>query len=804
MKSHTDLEARQNHHFGRLSLAAQKSAIDKLAMFFAGSRTHEDGLVDFLLFRASTDPEISRKWKWSIGEAVPSGSSPHQLTSLPTALTEVPDELMCPISHGLLTEAVKASDGHTYSRSAIERWFAVGRKSSPMHGLELADTHLTANEAVSDKAQDWIDATDILPVPVAPDAIKFTLGSLKLTFVSRDGSFSRTIPKSWSINELYQVAFRGLKARVQIFQLVRANGDRLLPSLTTADSRGVKSGDRITIRIADEADLGVSGSGSAMATASAEMVLIKVYDNSTQMRFSYWIGKDTTCTLESIMWRYWRYQFANNSSPTVKERQVWTDMESSGDGLLSGTPRDASCSLADLLTPEHCFGRLTAEPVYCQDDTSNLLFTRPESQQPLVLKVKINEVWAKTQKKESVKLTRLDVLKQMFEALINRLIAYNFNSHCGLISFAETATVAQPISHVLENFRKAVSRLHASGDTALWDALALGRDQIQQYASRYPNAKKRIIVLSDGEDTKSTSNQAHDVAFAMMQNDIAVDSISLGGDDNLDLRTLSSQLGCYRFHPMSLESAMMICELEPVLALAQRPPIVLPPSIPRTKVQYTSRFANARYQVTITPATANDYPAGKVHPNLSDSFVQLTTMHARRSTSSSQPSGSRTNLRTNRIMSEINRILTVSADRGYDVYVSESDMSFWKIFLSGPEGTPYSEGTFLLYLSMGESFPTHPCEVRFVTKIKHPNINAHGRVCHALLSRDWTSDVSLTTVLDTVYGLMLQAEISDSISTTATLGYHHDQLEYNEEVQEFCRRHASKTAAQWRRELIGE
>jgi ubiquitin-protein ligase len=61
----------------------------------------------------------------------------------------------------------------------------------------------------------------------------------------------------------------------------------------------------------------------------------------------------------------------------------------------------------------------------------------------------------------------------------------------------------------------------------------------------------------------------------------------------------------------------------------------------------------------------------------------------------------------------------------------------------------------------------------------------------------------MTTILDTVYGLLLQAEPSDLISVTQTLGYHHDQVEYGDEVREYVRKHASKRRAQWKRDLLG-
>jgi Mg-chelatase subunit ChlD len=48
----------------------------------------------------------------------------------------------------------------------------------------------------------------------------------------------------------------------------------------------------------------------------------------------------------------------------------------------------------------------------------------------------------------------------------------------------------------------------------LWDALALANDQLSEYAEKFPNAKKRIICISDGKDTKS-KQRSSDVSWSL-------------------------------------------------------------------------------------------------------------------------------------------------------------------------------------------------------------------------------------------------------------------------------------------------
>mmetsp|Transcript_14573 Transcript_14573/g.35177 ORF Transcript_14573/g.35177 Transcript_14573/m.35177 type:complete len:86 (-) Transcript_14573:501-758(-) len=55
---------------------------------------------------------------------------------------------VCPITQVVMTDPVMALDGHTYERSAIERWFQQGRLTSPVTNLRLPATTLVPNHAL--------------------------------------------------------------------------------------------------------------------------------------------------------------------------------------------------------------------------------------------------------------------------------------------------------------------------------------------------------------------------------------------------------------------------------------------------------------------------------------------------------------------------------------------------------------------------------------------------------------------------------------------------------------------------------
>lgn len=57
-----------------------------------------------------------------------------------------------------------------------------------------------------------------------------------------------------------------------------------------------------------------------------------------------------------------------------------------------------------------------------------------------------------------------------------------------------------------------------------------------------------------------------------------------------------------------------------------------------------------------------------------------------------------------------------------DVYASESNMGTWKVVMVGPSGSPYENGTFVLFIDLGDQFPLRPPSARFKTPVLHPNV----------------------------------------------------------------------------------
>ena len=67
-----------------------------------------------------------------------------------------PKSFLCPITCDLMMDPVIACDGHSYERSAIEKWLSKSRKS-PMTGLNLESTVLIPNLGLKGDISEWLD-----------------------------------------------------------------------------------------------------------------------------------------------------------------------------------------------------------------------------------------------------------------------------------------------------------------------------------------------------------------------------------------------------------------------------------------------------------------------------------------------------------------------------------------------------------------------------------------------------------------------------------------------------------------------
>jgi tight adherence protein B len=104
-----------------------------------------------------------------------------------------------------------------------------------------------------------------------------------------------------------------------------------------------------------------------------------------------------------------------------------------------------------------------------------------------------------------------------------------------VVGFGQVATVVQPFTTDVAKLHAAVAGLAPSGETALWDGLALA---VGQFAGR-PDIGADIVLLTDGKDTVSTSTRDAATGAAISRR-ASVYAVGLAGGQDYDSGALHS------------------------------------------------------------------------------------------------------------------------------------------------------------------------------------------------------------------------------------------------------------------------
>lgn len=90
------------------------------------------------------------------------------------------------------------------------------------------------------------------------------------------------------------------------------------------------------------------------------------------------------------------------------------------------------------------------------------------------------------------------------------------------------------------------------------------------------------------------------------------------------------------------------------------------------------------------------------------------------------------------------------------------------ICLTGPEGTPYSQGLWHIRLDIPIEYPSSPPTATFKTRIFHPNVAEEtGAVCLETLKRDWDPKLTLKDILITISCLLIQPNPDSALNQKA-------------------------------------
>ena len=96
----------------------------------------------------------------------------------------------------------------------------------------------------------------------------------------------------------------------------------------------------------------------------------------------------------------------------------------------------------------------------------------------------------------------------------------------------------------------------------------------------------------------------------------------------------------------------------------------------------------------------------------------------------------------------------------HDEQPINDEMTKWKGTISGPKGTPYEGGIFVIDIDLSDGYPMKPPKIKFDTKVWHPNVSWRtGAICLDILGDEWSPALSILKVLVTLQSVLAGPEV---------------------------------------------
>eukprot|EP00469_Lotharella_globosa_P002945 CAMPEP_0167796840 /NCGR_PEP_ID=MMETSP0111_2-20121227/15292_1 /TAXON_ID=91324 /ORGANISM="Lotharella globosa, Strain CCCM811" /LENGTH=168 /DNA_ID=CAMNT_0007690819 /DNA_START=74 /DNA_END=580 /DNA_ORIENTATION=- len=106
----------------------------------------------------------------------------------------------------------------------------------------------------------------------------------------------------------------------------------------------------------------------------------------------------------------------------------------------------------------------------------------------------------------------------------------------------------------------------------------------------------------------------------------------------------------------------------------------------------------------------------------------------------------------------------------------------WNAVIFGPDDTAWEGGVFRLNINFTEEYPNKPPEVRFTTKMFHPNIYEDGKICLDILQNQWSPMLNVTAILTSIQSLLTDPNPDSPANNAASRLFVQDRVQYRYQV----------------------
>ena len=133
--------------------------------------------------------------------------------------------------------------------------------------------------------------------------------------------------------------------------------------------------------------------------------------------------------------------------------------------------------------------------------------------------------------------------------------------------------------------------------------------------------------------------------------------------------------------------------------------------------------------------------------------------------------------------------------RDFRVWLVDENIKHWRAKIMGPDDTTFANGIYLIDIKFPDKYPYSPPQMRFVTKMYHPNISSgDGGICLDILKNGkWSAALRVEKVLMSIISFLADPNPDDPLSSGAASLYRSDKAKYDKTIVEYKEKYCCKS-----------
>jgi ubiquitin-conjugating enzyme (huntingtin interacting protein 2) len=137
------------------------------------------------------------------------------------------------------------------------------------------------------------------------------------------------------------------------------------------------------------------------------------------------------------------------------------------------------------------------------------------------------------------------------------------------------------------------------------------------------------------------------------------------------------------------------------------------------------------------------------------------------------------------------------------LHIVEQNVLHLKGEIFGPPETPYEGGKFKLDIVVPETYPFKPPDIKFETRIWHPNISSvTGAICLDILRDQWAAAMTLRTVLLSIQALLASPEPDDPQDAVVANQFRSNNALFKKTARFWTYYYAKPENGDWKPDLV--